>query len=109
MRIDESKVQEAFDHLESYADAAKARATRLYLEDYSDHLIGCLMEDYKDHPVGVRKELARGDPKYLEHIKRLAAARERDEWFRGKTRLAEALIEGWRTASANERGMAKVA
>lgn len=106
--IDEDQVQKAFDDLRDYANAAKARATRLYLEDYKDHLIGILISEQENVPATKAKEVARGDPRYLQHLKMLRTAVERDEWYRGRRALAEALVEGWRTASANERGTAKI-
>lgn len=105
--IDEAEVQKAFDDLRDYAEAAKARAMRLYYEDYRDHLLGQIMGELTDVPATKAKELARGDQRYLKHLHTLRAAVERDEWYRGRRALAEAIIEGWRTASANERGTMK--
>ena len=106
--IDESRVQAAFDRLSQTAEAAKARATRVYLEEYGGHLIGLIMKELDDVPATTRKETARADPRYVEHLKRLYKAVHEDEWWRNERALAIALIDAWRTAEASSRGRDRI-
>ena len=106
--IDESAIQAAFDRLSQTAEAAKARATRVYLEEFGGHLIGLIMKELDGVPATTRKETARADPRYAEHLKALHKAVHDDEWWRNERALSIALIEAWRTYEASSRGRDKI-
>ena len=106
--IDESQIQAAFDRLSQTSEAAIARAERVYLDEYGAHLIGLIMKELDDVPATTRKEVARADPRYAEHVKRLRQAVYEDEWWRNERAVAIALIDGWRTEQASSRGRDRV-
>src|SRR6266542_448128 len=101
--ITEEEIDKALNYLRDNADAAaKARAERLYLEEFRDHLLALIMKE-NDGPVAAQKRDAQADARYLAHLQGYRAAVHIDEKYRFRLDAVKAKIEAWRTQSSNER------
>jgi hypothetical protein len=108
MMIDINMVDKALDYLRTSASiAAKARAERLYLEEFKKSKRALLMSNYLDQPVNAQEREALSDPEYLSFLEVLRGAIEADENNKFKREAAQALIEGWRTQCSNLRAEGK--
>ena len=104
--ISEEDVQKAVDWLRDNAEAcAKARATRIYLEEYRKSIKALLMSKYQDLSVSAQEREALAHPKYIAHLEELKKAVFNDENMRALRTGAEAKIEAWRTKQANIRAI----
>ena len=89
--------------VDNAARAAEARATRLYLEDYTKVLKATIMAERVGETLGVQERCALADGRYKIHLDGLRVAIAEDEklrWLRG---AAEAKIEAYRTFEASTR------
>jgi len=107
--IDESAVQKALDWLVSNAEpAAKARATRTYIEEYRKSIKADLMAQKASDPLGAQERYAYSHPEYKAHLQTLRTAVEEDEKMRWLLTACEAKIEVYRTMQANARAQGKL-
>jgi hypothetical protein len=84
---------------------AKAKAERIYLEEYRKSLKAILMKRSLETAVNAQEREAYSDQEYLELLKGLRAAIEIEEEIRWGLIAAQARIEVYRTQSANDRAM----
>ena len=104
--ISEEDVEKAVDWLRDNADScAKARATRIYLEEYRKSLKALLMSKYPDMSVSAQEREAYASQEYQDHLKAVKIAIERDEKNRYRRETALVKIETWRTQEANLRAI----
>jgi hypothetical protein len=108
--ITEESVDKALHWLMSHAaEAAKARAERIYLEEYSRVLRSKIMQEHtgllKELSVSAQEREACADPRYEEHLQALKIAVENDAKMTFLRGACEARIEAWRTQAATERAM----
>lgn len=104
--ISDEDVEKAIDYLRDNADnAAKARAERIYMEEFRKSLKALIMKDHIDATVSAQEREAYADPRYQTHLEALRQAVYRDEKARFMRIAAEAKIEAWRTSSANQRAI----
>lgn len=109
MVITDEQVQEAFDRLRFGATkAAQAKANRLYLTEYRKVLKSEGMKNHLDLPLAGQEREAYASPAYKAHLLAMKEAIEQDELFTWQMVRARAVIEAWRTASANQRGESKI-
>lgn len=109
MQISDDDVQKALDFLRFKApDAAKAKAERIYMEEYRKTVKASAMKQYLSMPVSAQEREAYSSKEYVAHLEVMKIAIENDELFRWKMVAAQAVIEAWRTSSANERGQSKI-
>lgn len=109
MVITDEQVQEAFDRLRfGAAKAAQAKANRLYLIEYRKVLKAEGMKNHLDLPLAGQEREAYTSAAYKAHLLAMREAIEQDELYRWQMVRAEATIEAWRTASANQRGESKI-
>lgn len=102
--ISDDDVQRAVDWLRDNAPrAARARATREYLSEYTKSLKAQLMRKHMDLPVAAQEREALASADYIIHLDAVRKAIEDDEQLRWLKAAAEAKLEAWRTLSANER------
>ena len=87
---------------------AKAKAERIYLEEYRKSLKAILMKRSLENTVNAQEREAYSDPEYTQHLKALQAAVETEEEIKWGLIAAQARIEVFRTQSANDRAMDKV-
>ena len=107
--ITERDIEHSFDWLNKNAEpAAKARADRLYLEEFRKTLKAEIMAEHANLKIGEQEREAYADSRYKAHLLGYQEAVKRDEWFRWWKGAHEAKIEAWRTMESSRRGMGKV-
>ncbi len=109
MVISDEQVQEAFDRLRYGGQkAAQAKANRLYLVEYRKVLKSEGMKHHLDLPLAGQEREAYASAEYKAHLLAMKEAIEQDEAYTWQMVRARAVIEAWRTASANQRGESKI-
>ena len=104
--ITDDEVQKAVDYLRDNApEAAKARAERVYVEEYRKTIKAQIMCEHKEESGIAQEREAYADPRYITHLDAIREAIEIDEKHRFLRSAAEAKLEAWRTFSANDRGV----
>jgi len=94
----------AVDYIISNAKKfAKAKAERVYLEEYRKSLKAILMKRSLESAIGAQERDAYAHPEMLELLKGLQAAVEIEEKLRWDLIGAQARVEIWRTEQANNR------
>lgn len=107
--ISDDDIEKAVDYLRDNArPASKAKAERIYMEEYRKVVRSQIMRENDDKPLGAQEAIAQADPRYTQHLKAMREAIEADEYHRWMLVAAEAKIEAWRTQSSNSRAMGKV-
>jgi hypothetical protein len=84
---------------------AKAKAERVYLEQFRKTKKALLMKEHAALPLAAQEREAYAHPDYLELLDGLKAATEIEEALRWQMVAAEARIEVWRTQEASNRVM----
>lgn len=106
MFISDEDIESGLDYLRDNADvAAKARATRLYLEGYSKSLLAILMAEHHNLAVNAQEREALKHPQYLKHLETLEVAIFEDERHRFRLKAVEAKITAWQTMNKVELAM----
>lgn len=106
--IPDTKAMQAFDWLrENAGPAAAARAERERAEWNVKQVKARLQRAANEGTVQAREDAALTHPDFQAAIDRLCEAIQTDEEFRNNRNRAEALLDAWRTASANERAFTK--
>jgi len=100
----ELAIEYIFKHGKRYA---KARADRIYLEEYRKSLKAILMKRSLENAVHAQEREAYSDPEYVKLLQGLKEAVEVEEEIRWGLVAAQARIEVWRTQSANDRAEGK--
>ena len=104
--ISDAEVGRALDYLRDNADAAaKARAERIYVEEYRKTIKAQIMQEHAEASGVVQEREAYADPRYIAHLAAIREAVAADERHRFLLSAAEARIDAWRTQSSNERAM----
>jgi arginine deiminase len=104
--VSERDLEKALDWLRDNADeAARAKAERIYCEEYRKSLKAVLMKQHAQLPLGAQEREAYADERYLMHLDKLRTAVFEDERIRALRVAAELKIEAWRTQQANFRAM----
>lgn len=107
--IQDDDIEKALDYLRDNAPkAAKAKAERIYMEEYRKTVKGQIMRENDDKPLGAQEAIAYADPRYKQHLEAMREAIERDEYHRWMLVAAEAKVEAWRSQQANQRVLGKV-
>ena len=107
--INDEMVEKALDWLVANAEpAAKARATRIYMEEFRKSIKADLMSQKSSDPLGAQERYAYSHPEYKAHLQTLRTAVEEDEKMRWLMVAAEAKIEAWRTLQANARAQGRL-
>tara|TARA_Y100000289_G_C3887403_1_gene132045 strand:- start:92 stop:439 length:348 start_codon:yes stop_codon:yes gene_type:complete len=102
-------IDQAVDYLRDNSEAgAKARAERIYLEEYRKSLKAILMKKFTDLPVSAQEREAYAHPEYQNILKGLKQAVYNDEYHRYMRQSAVAKIDAWRTKEATNRSLDKI-
>lgn len=102
--IPEDDVEKAVEWLRTNARAAgKAKAERIYVEEYRKTVKAQLMAEKAGEPIGAQERYAYAHQQYVAHLQAIREAVEKDEAMRWLMVAAEAKIEAWRTQNANAR------
>lgn len=91
-----------------YANAqkyAKAKADRIFLENFRQSKKALLMNKCDEKAVNAREQAAYADKEYIEVLDGLREAVEIEETLKWQMTAAQARIEIWRTESANNRSI----
>ena len=110
---DEKSINDAVDYLYIHGRKyAEAKAHRVYLEQYRNSLKSILMKkaqaDKRATSAAAAEMEAYADNDYLEFLKGLEAATQKEEELRWGLVSAQARIDVWRSEQANNRTMDKV-
>jgi hypothetical protein len=107
----EINIFRALDFIRDNAsEYAKAKATRVYLEEFRKSKKALLMKDAEragHNAVSAQEREAYADEGYQDHLKSLQAAVESEEKLRWLMVAAQAKIEVWRTLESTRRVEAK--
>lgn len=104
--LSDQEIERALDYLRDNSDAAaKARAERIYIEEYRKSLKAQIMKEQADMPVSAQEREAYSDERYVRHLDAIRDAVHEDERHRFLMRAAEAKIDAWRTKCSNQRAM----
>lgn len=104
LMIKDEDIDRALAYLRDTAEsAAKMRAARLYLEDYSRVLKATIMSEHLAEPVNAQERYAYADIRYKNHLEALKVAIFEDEKHRFLRDAADAKIRAWQTMSATQR------
>lgn len=102
--ITDEQAELALDFLKASAKAyAKAKAERIYIEEFRKSKKAILMKQSGDQSAAAQERDAYAHPEYQELLLGLKDAVENEENLRWKIASAELQIELWRTQSANNR------
>lgn len=100
----ELAIEYIFKHGKRYA---KARAERIYLEEYRKSLKAIIMKRSLESAVNAQEREAYSDPEYVQLLKGLKEAVEVEEEIRWGLVAAQARIEVWRSMEATSRAEVK--
>lgn len=107
--ITDDDIEKAVDYLRDNASkAAKAKAERLYMDEYRDVVKSRLMREHDDLGLGAQEREAKADARYVQHLEAMKEATEKDEYHRWMMKAAEAKLEAWRTQQSNARSLGKL-
>ncbi len=107
--ITDEEIDAALEYLRlNGAKAAKAKAERIYLEEYRKTIKANVMQLHLEKPVTAQEREAYSSETYKDHLKVMRDAIEADEKHRWGLIAAQAKIEAWRTQSSNKRGEGKL-
>lgn len=87
---------------------AKAKAERVYLEEYRKSLKSLLMKRSLEESIGAQEREAYAHEEYRQLLNGLKEAVEVEEKLRWDLIAAQARVEIWRTEQANLRAEGKV-
>ncbi len=82
---------------------AKAKAERVYLEEYSRVLKATLMKQWPDLAVNGQEREALAHPDFRTHLEGLQVAVEREEMLRWRLTSAQTAVDVWRSQNAANR------
>lgn len=86
---------------------AKAKAARIYLEEFRKSKKALLMKTSPEKSAVMQERDAYADPEYIGLLAALQVAVDEEETMRWRMVASEAAIEIWRTQCANDRMMDK--
>jgi uncharacterized membrane-anchored protein YjiN (DUF445 family) len=102
--IPEAEIERAVDWLrESASEAAQARATREYLDEYRKTMRATIMAEHKNLPLAAQEREANSDPRYVAHLEAFKQAVYQDERFRWLRVAAETKISVWQSQMRSTR------
>lgn len=87
---------------------AKAKADRVYMEEYRKSLKAILMKQSMENAVNAQEREAYSHPDYIKLLEGLKEAVAIEEQLRWEMVAAQARIEVWRSQEASNRVEAKV-
>lgn len=82
---------------------AKAKAERVYLEEFRKSKKAMLMKTVTDLPLGAQEREAYADKEYIGLLAALQTAVEREEMLRWRLVSAQTAVDVWRSMNASNR------
>ena len=102
--ITDDDVEKAIDWLrDSAGKASKAKAEKIYLEEYRKVVKAGLQRERPMETLGAQEAYAYAEQRYKEHLEIMRDAVERDEYYHWMRVAAEAKIEAWRSQESTRR------
>ena len=96
--------QSAVDYLVQIAPQyAKAKAERVYLDEYRKSKKAILMQAHGDKPIGAQEREAYAHPEYIGLLAALQVAVETEEKLRWMMVAAQTRVEVWRSQESSAR------
>lgn len=100
---------DAIDYIIRNAEKfSKAKAERIYLEEYRKSLKAILMKRSMESAIGAQEREAYSHPEYIEMLLGLKEAIEIEERLRWDLIAAQARVEVWRSQEATNRAESKL-
>jgi hypothetical protein len=87
---------------------AKAKAERVYIEEYRKSLKAILMKRSLENAIGAQEREAYAHQEYIELLEALKEATEVEEKLRWDMVAAQARIEIWRSQEASNRSQERI-
>ena len=87
---------------------AKAKADRIFLEEFRKSLKASLMATQLGEAVNAQERYAYAHHEYTRHLEAMQTAIQQEEEYRWKLVSAQAMVQCWQTLSANERAERKL-
>lgn len=84
---------------------ARAKAERVYLEEYRKSLKAILMKQCAEKTTAAQEREAYADDTYIKHLEALKIAVQGEEELRWRMVASEAAIEVWRSREASNRSI----
>ena len=107
--LEEIDIFETLEYIKRTAPKyAKAKAERIYLEEFRKSLKASLMATQLGEAVNAQERYAYAHHEYTKFLDGLKEAIAIEEEYRWKLVAAQALVEVWRSLSANQRAESKV-
>lgn len=88
---------------------AKAKAERVYLEEFRKSKKAILMAACKDLPLGAQEREAYANPEYIGLLAALQVAVEAEETLRWRLVACQTSVDVWRSQNASNRGIDRAA
>ena len=88
---------------------AKAKAERVYLEEFRKSKKAILMQTHNDKPIGAQEREAYAHPEYIGLLAALRVAVEAEETLRWRLVSAQTSVEVWRSQEASSRATDRAA
>lgn len=102
--IQDDDIEKAVEYLRANSSkAAQAKAERIYMEEFRKVVKAQLMREALNDSLGAQESRAYSEDRYIQHLKAMREAIERDEYHRWMMVAAQAKIEAWRSQQANMR------
>jgi hypothetical protein len=96
--------QSAVDYMaETAPKYAKAKAERVYLEEFRKSKKAVLMQAHGEKPIGAQEREAYAHPEYIGLLAALQVAVEAEETLRWMLVAAQTRVEVWRSTEASNR------
>jgi hypothetical protein len=106
--LDDIDIFETLEYIKRTAPKyAKAKADRIFMEEFRKSLKASLMATQVGDPVNAQERYAYAHPDYTLHLENMQTAIQQEEEYRWKLVAAQAVVEVWRSLSANQRAEAK--
>jgi len=108
MSIEERDPNKAIDYILTNGKTfAKAKAERVYIEEYRKSLKAILQKRSTENAITAQERDAYAHPEYQALLEGLREAVEIEERLRWDLIAAQAVVEIWRTQQANNRAEGK--
>jgi hypothetical protein len=89
--------------LKTAPEYAKAKAERVYIEEFRKSKKAILMQNHADKAIGTQEREAYAHQEYIALLVALRAAVEAEETLRWSLVAAQARVEVWRSTEASNR------
>lgn len=106
--IDIDPNQAIEDILKNSGLFAKAKAERIFLEEFRKSKKSLLMQNHKNESIGAQEREAYAHPAYIKLLDGLRAAIEEEERLRWELVAAQAKVDVWRSQEASNRRETRV-